>query len=125
MTSTPSNGLGFLQIPPRDAVSPGPISPGVPPSPGPVSKVANPISSKVTTVLSSSYADSEFRQALSLLDERGIGSSAETRRQLRLDVQREVIESNGQIITEFGRVAEVSRRLTGLTLSPDSQSPRN
>ncbi|KAI3319939.1 oligomeric complex COG6 [Xylariaceae sp. AK1471] len=106
-----SNGPGLLQLPPRDAASPGPLSPGTPSSPGLVGRSTNPISSKVTTVLSTSYADSEFREALTLLDERGISNSAETRRQLRLDVQKEVIESNGQIITEFGRVAEQLRRI--------------
>ncbi|KAI8627563.1 oligomeric complex COG6 [Xylariaceae sp. FL1651] len=106
-----SHGLGLLQLPPRDAGSPGPLSPGLPSSPGLASRTSNPISSKVTTVLSTSYADSEFREALALLDERGISNSAETRRQLRLDVQKEVIESNGQIITEFGRVAEQLRRI--------------
>ncbi|KAI1277809.1 oligomeric complex COG6 [Xylaria sp. FL0933] len=103
-----SNGPGLLQLPPRDGTSPGPLSPGVPPSPG---RATNPISSKVTSVLSTSYADSEFREALVLLDERGISNSAETRRQLRLDVQREVIDSNGQIIHEFGRVADQLRRI--------------
>jgi hypothetical protein len=68
---------------------------------------ANPLSSKVTSVLSTSYADTEFREALTLLDERGILNSAETRRQLRLDLQKEVIDSNGEIIDEFGKVAEV------------------
>jgi hypothetical protein len=68
---------------------------------------ANPLSSKVTSVLSASYADSDIRDALSLLDKRGLQNTAETRRQLRLDVQKEVIESNGDIIREFGRVAEV------------------
>ncbi|KAI0431256.1 oligomeric complex COG6 [Xylaria sp. FL1042] len=106
-----SNGLGLLQLPPRDATSPGPLSPGVPPSPGQANRATNPISSKVTSVLSTSYADSEFREALVLLDERGISNSAETRRQLRLDVQREVIDSNGQIINEFGRVADQLRRI--------------
>ncbi|KAK5625551.1 hypothetical protein RRF57_001267 [Xylaria bambusicola] len=104
-----SNGLG-LQLPQRDATSPGPISPGVSLAPGQPSRVMNPISSKVTSVLSTSYADSEFREALVLLDERGISNSAETRRQLRLDVQKEVIDGNGQIINEFGRVADVSWR---------------
>ncbi|TGJ80236.1 hypothetical protein E0Z10_g8513 [Xylaria hypoxylon] len=75
------------------------------------SRTANPISSKVTSVLSTSYADSDFREALALLDERGISNSAETRRQLRLDVQKEVIDSNGQIINEFGRVADQLRRI--------------
>ncbi|KAF2972041.1 hypothetical protein GQX73_g1549 [Xylaria multiplex] len=107
-----SNGLGLLQLPPRDSTSsPGPLSPGIPPSPGHPNRTTNPISSKVTSVLSTSYADSEFREALALLDERGINNSAETRRQLRLDVQKEVIDSNGQIISEFGRVADQLRRI--------------
>ncbi|KAI1181018.1 oligomeric complex COG6 [Nemania sp. FL0916] len=106
-----ANGLGLLQLPPRDAASPGPLSPGIPPSPGLTSRTPNPISTKVTSVLSTSYADSEFREALALLDGRGITNSAETRRQLRLDVQKELIESNGQIINEFGRVADQLRRI--------------
>lgn len=71
-------------------------------------KGANPFSSKVTAVLATSYADSEFRDALSLLDERGITNSAATRRQLRLHLQKEVIDSNGDIIAEFGKVSDVS-----------------
>jgi hypothetical protein len=65
------------------------------------------LSSKVTSVLSASYADLEIRDALNLLDERGVESNAETRRQLRLDIQKDVIDSNGDIIREFGLVAEV------------------
>lgn len=65
------------------------------------------LSSKVTSVLAASYADLEIRNALALLDERKLVNSAKTRRQLRLDVQKEVIESNGAIIREFGHVAEV------------------
>jgi hypothetical protein len=84
------------------ASSSGPLSP-----PSAAAKVANPLSSKVTTVLSSSYADTEFREALALLDERGVSNTAETRRQLRLDLQKEVIDSNGEIIDEFAKVAEV------------------
>ena len=70
---------------------------------------SNPLSAKVTSVLSASYADSDLRDALELLDKRNIENSAETRRQIRLDVQKEVIESNGDIIKEFGHVAEVRR----------------
>jgi hypothetical protein len=65
------------------------------------------LTTKVTSVLSASYADSDIRDALNLLDKRGVQNSSETRRQLRLDVQKEVIESNGGIIREFGHVAEV------------------
>ena len=64
----------------------------------------------MATVLASSYADVDFREALALLDGRVIQNSAGTRRQLRLDLQREVIESNGEVIDEFGRVAEVTFR---------------
>ncbi|KAI1164983.1 oligomeric complex COG6 [Nemania serpens] len=106
-----SKGPGLLQLPPRDATWPSPLSPGIPLSPGHPNRTTNPISSKITSVLSTSYADSEFREALALLDERGISNSAETRRQLRLDVQKEVIDSNGQIISEFGRVADQLRRI--------------
>ncbi|KAK7976372.1 IRE protein kinase [Apiospora arundinis] len=106
-----SNGAASLQLPPRDGLGSGAVSPGTPPTTGLAPRSSNPLSSKVTTVLSTSYADAEFRDALSLLDQRGIGNAAETRRQLRLDVQKEVIESNGEIITEFGRVAEQLRRI--------------
>jgi hypothetical protein len=80
-----------------------------PPSPGfpSGSKTTNPIASKVTAVLSTSYSDTEFRNALGLLDERGIVNDARTRRQIRLNLQKEVIDSNGEIISEFGRVSEV------------------
>lgn len=71
-------------------------------------RALNPISSKVTTVLSTSYADSEFRDALQLLDSRDLKNTPETRRQLRLGLQKEVIDSNGEIVSQFGRVADVS-----------------
>ena len=74
---------------------------------------SNPLSTKVTSVLSASYADSDIREALALLDKRNISNTAETRRQIRLDVQKEVIESNGEIIREFGQVAEVSNMPMG------------
>jgi hypothetical protein len=78
---------------------------------------SNPLSTKVTSVLSASYADSDIRDALSLLDKRGLENKPETRRQLRLDVQKEVIESNGDIIREFGHVAEVRGIESGIYIS--------
>lgn len=81
-----------------------------PTSPTSAQPRSNPLATKVTSVLSASYADSDIRDALSLLDNRGIQNNSETRRQIRLDVQKEVIESNGDIIREFGHVAEVSYR---------------
>lgn len=86
-----------------DGQAASPASPNTPPTP----LRSNALSSKVNSVLSASYADLEIRDALHLLDERGIENTAETRRQLRLDIQRDVIESNGLVIREFGDVAEV------------------
>ncbi|KAI1385265.1 oligomeric Golgi complex subunit 6 [Hypoxylon trugodes] len=116
-----SNGLASPPLPGRDGVTPGPLSPTGTSTPGSVGRSSNPLSSKVTSVLSTSYADAEFRESLALLDERGISNTAETRRQLRLDVQKEVIDSNGKIITEFGRVAEQLRRI-GTTIDKLNKS---
>jgi conserved oligomeric Golgi complex subunit 6 len=66
------------------------------------------LSNKLTSVLSTSYADSEIRDALRLLDAKGIRNNAETRRNLRLELQKEVIKCNAQIVDDFGKVAEVS-----------------
>ncbi|KAJ4291511.1 Golgi transport complex subunit 6 [Collariella sp. IMI 366227] len=103
--------------------SPGPLSPQstTPPSSLAQRAAPNPLTSKVTSVLSSSYADTEFREALALLDERGVGNTAETRRQLRLDLQKEVIDSNGEIIDEFAKVAEQLRRI-GTTIGRLNES---
>lgn len=65
------------------------------------------LSSRITSVLSASYADLDIRDALETLDARGVQNTAETRRQLRLDVQREVIQCNGEIVKDFGAVADV------------------
>ncbi|XXH01137.1 homocitrate synthase lys21 [Hypoxylon texense] len=115
-----SDGLASPPLPGRDSLSLGPLSPTGSPVPGSAGR-SNPLSSKVTSVLSTSYADAEFRESLALLDERGISNSAETRRQLRLDVQKEVIDSNGKIVTEFGRVAEQLRRI-GTTIDKLNKS---
>jgi hypothetical protein len=81
-----------------------PASPAV----GTASRGTNALSSRITSVLSASYADLEIRDALETIDARGIQNTAETRRQIRLDVQKEVIQCNGEIIKDFGDVAEVS-----------------
>lgn len=73
----------------------------------PSSQKSNALSNKLSSVLSASYADSEFRDALQTLDEKSIKNTAETRRRLRLDVQKEVIERNSDIIKDFGHVTEV------------------
>ena len=68
---------------------------------------SNAISNKLSSILSASYADSEIRDALHTLDEKGIRNTAETRRKLRLDAQKEVTQRNGAVVQEFGHVAEV------------------
>lgn len=107
MTSENLPSIGQLPNRPVDGLAGGPLSPQSPTLASSL-RALNPLSSKVSTVLSTSYADSEFRDALSLLDGRGVGNTAGTRRQMRLNLQKEVIESNGEIIGEFGRVADVS-----------------
>lgn len=97
---------------PARTVSPGSpsaalLSPRIPSSASGLKGLNNPLTSKVTSVLSASYTDADFRDSLALLDERNVHNNAETRRRLRLDVQKEVIDSNGEVIAEFGRVAEV------------------
>ena len=98
--------LSMDELPSRELQSPGVLSPSTP-SHSTNAKGTNALTSKVTAVLSTSYSDTEFRDALSLLDERGIKNDGKTRRQIRLDLQKEVIDSNGEVITEFGHVAEV------------------
>ncbi|KAI1338079.1 oligomeric Golgi complex subunit 6 [Xylariaceae sp. FL0016] len=98
-------------MPLQDNMSQGPLSPPTPSTASLGGRSSNPLSSKVATVLSTSYADSDFRESLGVLDQRNVSSDAETRRKLRLDVQKEVIESNGGIIAEFGRVAEQLQRI--------------
>ncbi|KAH6643962.1 oligomeric Golgi complex subunit 6 [Boeremia exigua] len=75
------------------------------------SRGVNALSSRITSVLSASYADLEIRGALYTLDERSVHNTAETRRHIRLDVQQEVIECNGEIVKDFGKVAEQLKRI--------------
>lgn len=65
------------------------------------------LSNKLSNILSTSFADAEIRDGLRTLDQRGIQNSPDTRRRLRLDAQKEVIECNGDVIKDFGLVAEV------------------
>ena len=67
-----------------------------------------PFSNRVTGILSASYADLEIRDALEILDSRGFENTAEARRELRANLQSEVVASNGEIIRDFGEVAKVT-----------------
>ena len=84
------------------------LSPTTPSSAAPR---ANPFQNRLTNVLSASYADLEIRDALSMLDERGLQNTADTRRNLRLDVQQELIECNGEIVQDFGKMAQQLKRI--------------
>lgn len=79
-----------------------PLSPGAPQAPR-----TNALTNRISNVLSASYADLDIRDSLDILDKRGLSNTAETRRNLRLDVQEELIKCNGGIVEDFGEVAEV------------------
>lgn len=68
---------------------------------------SNALSQKISSVLSASYVDTEIKQALRNLDAKNTQNSPGVRRRLRLDVQKEMIDCNGGIISEFGHVAKV------------------
>lgn len=95
---------------------------GSPLSP-PSTQRSNALSNRLTSVLSASYADSDIRDALETLSLRGVHNTAETRRQLRLDVQKEVVDCNAEIVRDFGNVAEVSagRRCLRLVIEEESR----
>ena len=71
------------------------------------SRKANALSTKLATVLSSSYADSEIREALRLLDVRDVQNEEELRRDLKADAQKAVIDVNARIVDDFSQVADV------------------
>jgi len=88
-----------------------PVTPG---GDGVSARRTNALSTKLTSVLSSSYADYEIRDALRLLDARGVHNDEETRRNLKLNAQKEVIDCNAKIVDDFGQVAEQLRRVGSL-----------
>ncbi|KAL1595042.1 Golgi transport complex subunit 6 [Paraconiothyrium brasiliense] len=90
---------------PQDLFSPASPAVGTP------LRGTNALSTRITSVLSASYADLEIRDALETLDTRGVKNTAETRRQLRLDVQKEVIQCNGEVVKDFGQVAAQLKRI--------------
>lgn len=71
---------------------------------------SNALANKLNSVLSVSYADSELRDALHFLDSKNTQNTPDVRRKLRWDLQKEIIQCNGNIVKDFGQVAEVGRR---------------
>ncbi|KAG9661438.1 oligomeric complex COG6, partial [Aureobasidium melanogenum] len=86
-----------------------PSSPAM--SPGPAAPKSSALQSRITSVLAASYSDLEIRDALETLDARKVHNTAETRRNLRLDAQQELIQCNGEIIRDFGQVAQQLQRV--------------
>ncbi|KAJ5976175.1 hypothetical protein N7481_009882 [Penicillium waksmanii] len=86
-------------------------SPASSPLSPPTSQRSTALSNRLTSVLSASYADSDIRDSLETLSLRGIHNTAGTRRQIRLDVQKEVVDSNAEIVRDFGKVAEQLKRI--------------
>ncbi|KAJ5770072.1 uncharacterized protein N7511_002123 [Penicillium nucicola] len=93
----------------QPSASNGASSPASPLSPPAQRSTA--LTNRLTTVLSASYADSDIRDSLETLNLKGVHNSAETRRQLRLDVQKEVVDCNAEIVRDFGKVAEQLQRI--------------
>lgn len=83
-----------------------PRSPSTPSAPR-----INALQNRITAVLSASYADLEIRDALGVFDDRNLSNTAEARRNLRLDVQEELIQCNGEIVQDFGQVAQQLKRI--------------
>ncbi|KAL7807711.1 intra-golgi transport complex, subunit 6 [Trichoderma aethiopicum] len=69
---------------------------------------------KVASILSTSYSDNDFRDAILLADQRAAGSNVKKRRQLRLDLLGEAIGCNGEIVGEMGLVAERLKLVRGV-----------
>lgn len=91
-----------------ELLSPSLTSPSTPHGAAPRS---NALTSRITTVLSASYADLEIRDVIETLDARKFLNTQDSRRDLRLDLQQEVIACNGEIIKDFGEVADQLRRI--------------
>lgn len=68
---------------------------------------SNALSQRISSVLSTSYLDTEIKEAIRNLDAKNTQNSPAVRRRLRLDVQKEMIDCDRGIISEFGQVAKV------------------
>ena len=71
------------------------------------SQRASIYTNRLTSILSASYADTDIRNALRTFDKTETQNTSALRRRLRLDVQKEVIQCNAEIINDFGGVAQV------------------
>lgn len=67
----------------------------------------NALSNKLTSVLSSSYADTEIRDALRIYDARYGAQELTQDIDLKHEAQKRVIEGNARIVDDFSKVAKV------------------
>lgn len=74
---------------------------------GILSKRGTALSNKLTSVLSSTYADSETRDALRLFDARYGDKWTRDDFDVRYEAQKEAIEANARIVDDFSKVAKV------------------
>jgi hypothetical protein len=98
---SPSVNTGGAASSPRTPLTPS----------GAAAPRSNALQNRITSVLSASYADLEIRDALGAYDERKLTNTAEARRNLRLDVQEELIQCNGEIVQDFGQVTLQLKRI--------------
>ncbi|PFH55026.1 hypothetical protein XA68_11015 [Ophiocordyceps unilateralis] len=77
-----------------------------------------PLSVQVSNVLSTTISDGGFREALFLVEDRLAGNYLRTKRRLRINILREVIDTNAAILDDFGHVVmqlcQIRSTLTGL-----------
>ncbi|KAJ5363167.1 hypothetical protein N7541_004011 [Penicillium brevicompactum] len=98
-------------FPPSGSASNGTGTPAASSPSTPPTQRSTALTNRLTTVLSASYADSDIRDSLETLSLRGIHNSEKTRRQLRLDVEKEVVDCNAEIVKDFGKVADQLKRI--------------
>ena len=81
-------------------------------------RYGNALSNKLTSVLSSSYADSEIRDALRLYDGRFKGNEGDEDLDLKYEAQKQVIEANARIVDDFAKVAKAGSDYLGTSCIP-------
>ncbi|ODQ49616.1 oligomeric complex COG6 [Saitoella complicata NRRL Y-17804] len=96
---------------------------GLPATPSVSSK--NPLSVRLSQILAASYTDNSLKDALDALtlDARFADNSPDRRRQLKGELELDVIEQHGAVIEEFGRIVNTIDRI-GDTLGTVSQTHR-
>ena len=70
------------------------------------------LSGRIASVLATSYVDNDIRESLRLLDLQGFEVTERSRRDLKLDIDEQLRECNGEIIDDFGKIAEQLERVS-------------